>query len=65
MDPRFLAFDHAGTGDRIVMIPGGLTGWLSWIPHQQRLAERWRTIRAGKLGSAVLARRLPSLIAEM
>lgn len=56
MDPRVLAFDDAGTGDPVVMIPGGLTGWLSWIPHQQRLAERWRPIRVqpihNELGSA-------------
>lgn len=24
--------------------PGGLTGWLSWIPHQERLADRFEAI---------------------
>ena len=32
-------------GDPIVLVPGGLTGWLSWIPHQERLAATRRAIR--------------------
>lgn len=56
MEPRVLAYDIAGSGDPVVLIPGGLTGWLSWIPHQQALAGRWRMIRVqpihNELGSA-------------
>ena len=41
-----------------MLIPGGLTGWLSWIPHQERLAGRYRAIRVqpihNELGSAGL-----------
>ena len=34
-----------GTGDTIVLVPGGLTGWLSWEPHAKRLAEDFRVVR--------------------
>ncbi|MGH8925625.1 MAG: alpha/beta fold hydrolase [Acidimicrobiia bacterium] len=56
MEPRVLTFDIAGEGEPLVLIPGGITGWLSWIPHQQRLSDRYRTIRVqpihNELGSA-------------
>ncbi len=56
MRPRLLAVDVAGEGEPLVLIPGGLTGWLSWIPHQVRLSDRYRTIRVqpihNELGSA-------------
>lgn len=56
MQPRVLAYDIAGVGEPVVLLPGGLTGWLSWIPHQQALAGRWRMIRVqpihNELGSA-------------
>ena len=45
MKPRVLMVDVAGVGDPLVLIPGGITGWLSWIPHQERLSDRYRTIR--------------------
>jgi pimeloyl-ACP methyl ester carboxylesterase len=54
--PRPLAFDAAGEGEPLVLLPGGITGWLSWIPHQERLSDRYRTIRVqpihNELGSA-------------
>jgi pimeloyl-ACP methyl ester carboxylesterase len=56
MEPRVLSYDSKGTGQPIVLVPGGLTGWLSWIPHQERIAERYRAIRVqpihNELGSA-------------
>lgn len=56
MEPRILQSDVQGEGETIVLIPGGLTGWDSWIPHQQRLADRYRVIRLqpihNELGSA-------------
>jgi pimeloyl-ACP methyl ester carboxylesterase len=56
MEPRTLLHDAKGHGEPIVLVPGGLTGWLSWIPHQERLAERYRAIRVqpihNELGSA-------------
>ena len=56
MKPRPLAVDVAGAGEPLVLIPGGLTGWVSWIPHQERLSDRYRTIRVqpihNEMGSA-------------
>jgi len=43
--PRPLSVHVAGEGEPLVLIPGGITGWLSWIPHQERLSDRYRTIR--------------------
>jgi len=33
--------DVTGQGEPLVLLPGGLTGWLSWIPH----AEHWSKTR--------------------
>jgi pimeloyl-ACP methyl ester carboxylesterase len=49
MEPRVLQHDVKGDGDPIVLVPGGLTGWLSWIPHQERLAATRRAIRVQPL----------------
>ena len=58
MEPRVLLHESRGEGEPVVLIPGGLTGWLSWIPHQERLASRYRMIRVqpihNELGSAGL-----------
>lgn len=37
--------DTSGSGDPLVLAPGGLTGWLSWIPHAEMLATSRRVIR--------------------
>lgn len=34
-----------GHGAPLVLVPGGLTGWRSWMPHAERLARDWRVIR--------------------
>ncbi|MDQ4074844.1 MAG: alpha/beta hydrolase [Chloroflexota bacterium] len=34
-----------GRGEPLVLVPGGLTGWLSWIPHAEALAASRRVIR--------------------
>ena len=56
MGPRVLTNDSMGEGEPVVLVPGGLTGWLSWFPHQARLARRYRVIRVqpihNELGSA-------------
>ena len=56
MEPRVLLYDDRGNGDTVVLVPGGLTGWLSWVPHQERLAGRYRVVRVqpihNELGSA-------------
>lgn len=56
MRPRVLLSDVRGSGPTVVLIPGGLTGWVSWEPHQLRLADSFRVIRVqpihNELGSA-------------
>ncbi len=56
MEPRVLQHDVRGQGDPVVLVPGGLTGWLSWIPHEERLAPDYTVIRVqpihNELGSA-------------
>lgn len=56
MEPRVLTHEVTGDGEPVVLVPGGLTGWVSWLPHADRLRERWRTIRVqpihNELGSA-------------
>ena len=56
MRPRVLQHDVRGEGDPLVFVPGGLTGWVSWIPHAERLSATRRTIRVqpihNELGSA-------------
>ena len=58
MEPRVLQHDSQGQGEPVVLVPGGLTGWLSWIHHQERLAGMYRAIRIqpihNELGSAGL-----------
>jgi pimeloyl-ACP methyl ester carboxylesterase len=56
MEPRALAHEVGGDGDPVVVVPGGLTGWVSWIPHVERLQQTFKTIRVqpihNELGSA-------------
>jgi pimeloyl-ACP methyl ester carboxylesterase len=37
--------DVSGSGEPLILLPGGLTGWLSWIPHAEALAVSRRVIR--------------------
>src|SRR3990170_1673622 len=34
-----------GQGEPLVLVPGGLTGWLSWEPHAQRLSSSRKVVR--------------------
>jgi pimeloyl-ACP methyl ester carboxylesterase len=34
-----------GIGKPVVLVPGGLTGWLSWKPHAERLASTFTVLR--------------------
>lgn len=38
-------FETTGTGEPVVLVPGGLTGWLSWKPHAEQLSSRYRVVR--------------------
>lgn len=44
-----MAMDFKGAGRPLVLVGGGLTGWLSWIPIQERLAGTRRVARAQPL----------------
>jgi pimeloyl-ACP methyl ester carboxylesterase len=37
--------DISGSGEPLVLLPGGLTGWLSWVPHAEVLAKSRKVIR--------------------
>lgn len=56
MEPRTLLHEIKGEGDPIVLVPGGLTGWVSWMPHQERLSSHRQAIRVqpihNEMGSA-------------
>lgn len=34
-----------GKGEPLVLVPGGLTGWLSWEPHAERLSTTRKVVR--------------------
>lgn len=40
-----LSQETTGTGAPLVLVPGGLTGWLSWKPHAEHLAATRRVTR--------------------
>ena len=40
-----MKYEVSGVGDPIILVPGGLTGWISWIPHAEQLSSRRRVIR--------------------
>jgi pimeloyl-ACP methyl ester carboxylesterase len=40
-----MRWETTGEGMPLVLVPGGLTGWLSWLPHAQRLSSTRRVIR--------------------
>src|SRR5512146_282887 len=44
-----MQLDAKGHGEPVVLVGGGLTGWESWIPHQQRLAASRQAIRANPI----------------
>ena len=52
----------AGDGAPLVLVPGGLTGWLSWEPHAERLAQTRKVVRVQLLNVqyALENRALPS-----
>lgn len=53
MEPRVLEHDSTGAGEPpIVLLPGGLTGWLTVPPIAQALGELRRTVRIQPLVNA-------------
>lgn len=51
-----------GEGAPLVLVPGGLTGWLSWEPHAQRLAAERKVILVQLISVeyGLMNRKLPS-----
>ena len=54
MNQKELLHEIRGKGEPIVLVPGGLSGWLSWIPHAERLSKKRMVIRV-QLRSVELA----------
>jgi len=46
-----------GSGRPLVLVPGGLTGWISWKPHAERLSRDFTVIRVQLLNVAYGLRR--------
>ena len=44
-DVRPLLHEVTGAGHPIVLMPGGLSGWVQWIDHAERLTERHMVVR--------------------
>lgn len=59
MEPRVLRVDDRGTGEPLVLVPGGLTGWVSWLPHQERLATHRRVIRVQPIHNELGSKGIP------
>jgi len=59
MEPRVLQFDDRGAGEPLVLVPGGLTGWVSWLPHQERLLSRLRVIRVQPIHNELGSKGVP------
>ena len=51
---KVLLHEVMGQGEPIVLVPGGLSGWLSWIPHAERLSAERMVVRV-QLRSVELA----------
>ena len=54
MESSPLLHEVTGEGEPIVLVPGGLSGWLSWIPFVEPLARDRRVVRV-QLRSVELA----------
>ncbi|MBI3971667.1 MAG: alpha/beta hydrolase [Chloroflexi bacterium] len=54
MNEDVLLHEVKGQGEPLVLVPGGLSGWLSWIPFAERLAKD-RTVVRVQLRSVELA----------
>ena len=59
MEPRVLQLDDRGAGEPLLLVPGGLTGWLSWLPHQERLVHRHRAIRVQPIHNELGSKGVP------
>jgi len=51
-ETQILPAKSTGQGMPLVLVPGGLTGWMSWEPHVERLAANRRVISVQLLSVA-------------
>jgi pimeloyl-ACP methyl ester carboxylesterase len=56
MEPRVLQHEVTGSGDPIVLVPGILSGWVSWIPHAERLSSTRTVVRVQPIHSELANR---------
>jgi pimeloyl-ACP methyl ester carboxylesterase len=56
MQARVLQHEVTGAGDPIVLVPGILSGWVSWIPHAERLSKTKKVIRVQPIHSELANR---------
>jgi len=40
-----MKFEITGKGKTVALVPGGLTGWLSWQPHAELLGRKYQVMR--------------------
>lgn len=59
MEPRVLQYETTGEGEPIALVPGGLTGWVSWIPHAERLSATRRVIRVQPIHNELGSKGIP------
>lgn len=59
MEPRALTREVAGAGEPLVLVPGGLTGWLSWLPLVPALSSGSRVVRVQPIGNELGSRGEP------
>ena len=45
MQDLVMKSESSGQGEPVVLVPGGLTGWISWKYHAERLAENHQVTR--------------------
>ena len=56
--PSRMPYEVSGSGDGppVVLVPGGLSGWVSWEPHAAILSRRRRVVRVQLLNMAAAGR---------
>lgn len=53
MEAQVLEYDQAGSGEPpFVLLPGGLTGWQSWLPLVPALSKKRRVVRIQLIANA-------------
>ena len=54
MSPALMPFEKSGPESPfpIVLVPGGLSGWVSWKPHAEVLSKNFRVVRVQLLNMA-------------